>query len=401
MRSPGSCSVSAYAVQRPGVAGSDDRDVYFALSRRGPGAARTARARRRARGSGSDTAAGRPRRASVPADVQPSSDAAAVSRITVVVPLRERTRLAGVLLDGSSANARRTAAAFSSPTARKTTWAPLSRAGIVSVTRSTNGSRPRLCGDREPVAHVERGRAGEERCRVAVRAEAQQHEVERLIPEGGVVGGGSGGRRERGRDRVHRRPDHEPLEQGFADEQLVRAGIVGGDAAVVAEPELDAAPVGVRRGRELVGVPGRRAARQDHRAVCLGDLHEQRGRRNGRRGCVGHHDEVDAPSPNPPSSASARSRWPERLSSTLPRQPRPRAAVRAATHCRLSWPSHDRAVQAVGDLVGERHLDVARARRPRARRRTPRPTARRRCSRPSRRARRAHRARAGPRRRRR
>ena len=154
-----------------------------------------------------------------------------------------------------------------------------------------------LCGDREPVAHVERGRAGEERRRVAVRPEAEQHEVERLILEGGVVGGGSVGRRERGRDRMHRRPDHEPLEQGLADEQLVRAGIVGGDAAVVAEPDLDAAPVGVRRGRELVGVPGRGAPCQDHRAVRLGDVHEQRGRRDGRRDCVGNHDEVDVHRP--------------------------------------------------------------------------------------------------------
>ena len=125
-----------------------------------------------------------------------------------------------------SANARRTASAFSSPTTRNTTCAPDSSAGIVSVTRSTNGSRPGSASDRQAFALVQGGRVREQRCGVAVRAEAEQDEVERLAAQLGVVGGGSLVRRQLGGDRVHSRVDDDPVEQRVPHEQLVGERIV-------------------------------------------------------------------------------------------------------------------------------------------------------------------------------
>src|SRR6266498_3370967 len=70
-----------------------------------------------------------------------SSAAASRSRMAVVVPARDRTRLAGVDASGAVPNARAAASALSCPTARKTIASASFSVGTVMVTRSTIGSR--------------------------------------------------------------------------------------------------------------------------------------------------------------------------------------------------------------------------------------------------------------------
>ena len=258
--------------------------------------------------------------------------------MTVVLPSRERTRLAGVDVDGASANARRTASAFSSPTTRKTTCAPDSSAGIVSVTRSTNGSRPGSAATARRSRSSRVGASGKERRGVSVRAEAEQDEVERLAAELGVVRSGGLVRRQLGRDGVHGRVDDDPVEQRVAHEQLVGQRIVRGHAAVVAEPEIDAAPVPVERGRELVRLAGSGAAGQHHGAARLDGLGEERGHRGGRGAGIGDDDELDVAEPprSPRTTPSLIARPPTERGEQLRPSPRPRDPPRGRGRRRRS-----------------------------------------------------------------
>jgi hypothetical protein len=59
---------------------------------------------------------------------------------------------------------------------------------------------------------------------------------------------------------LHGRPALEQVEQAFLHEPIVRALVVGLDAALVREPELSAAPVRLELSGELVGRSRSRAA---------------------------------------------------------------------------------------------------------------------------------------------
>ena len=182
------------------------------------------------------------------------------------------------------------------------------RAGLESGNRQRHALDERLearlrCNCKT-IAHVERGRAGEEGGRVPVRAEAEQDEIEWLALEGGIVSLSRFDRRPFRRDRMHRRHDDEPFEKGFAYEQLIRTGIVGRNATVVAEPEVGISPVGVSGRRELVGTAGGGAARENDRPARVDHLDEE------RRGCacsglgVLRHDELDVHAPIVPHRTS-------------------------------------------------------------------------------------------------
>jgi hypothetical protein len=116
-------------------------------------------------------------------------------------------------------------------------------------------------GDGPPFLFLERRIVGKERGRVSVGPDSEQREVESDPTELRVVELGRLLRRQLSADPVLRaRAALEPVEQPFPDEAIVRALIVGLDAALVGEPDLRAAPVGLERRGELVGRPGRRAA---------------------------------------------------------------------------------------------------------------------------------------------
>ena len=146
--------------------------------------------------------------------------------------------------------------------------------------------------DRQALALVQGGRVGKERRGVAVGAEAEQDEVERLAAELGVIRGGGLVRRQVGRDGVHGRVDDDPVEQRVAHEPLVGERIVRGNAAVVAEPEIDATPIPVEGGRELVRLAGSGAAGQHDRAARLDGLGQERGHGGGRGAGIGDDDEL-------------------------------------------------------------------------------------------------------------
>ena len=167
---------------------------------------------------------------------------------------------------------------------RRRTRAP----GIVSVTRSTNGSSAGAAATASRSRTSSAGAPGKSDAVCPSGPRPSRTRSSGCVPERGVVGGGRlGGRRARVSIGCTSRRDDEPLEQRLADEQLVRAGIVGGDAAVVAEPDLDAAPVGVRlplRARRRGGASSLRPGRSS-RPRARG-LDEQRGGRGRSRLCV-------------------------------------------------------------------------------------------------------------------
>ena len=117
-------------------------------------------------------------------------------------------------------------------------------------------------GNRCPIAHLQGGALGEERCRVAVRAEPQHRQVEREPCDlAGICGSGRvglvlpahavnvpGRDVDAGDERVVRHP-------------VVRLGVVGRHAALVTEPQMDMRPVDLRHRRDqLVRRPGGVAA---------------------------------------------------------------------------------------------------------------------------------------------
>src|SRR5829696_2064051 len=108
---------------------------------------------------------------------------------------------------------------------------------------------------------VERGIVREQRCGMPVRADPEERQVEDDVPELDVV-------RVRGfrwgelaeHAMFHQRPTVETVEEALADEPVVRALVVGGHAALVGPPDLDAAPVRREPRRALVGRPRSRSA---------------------------------------------------------------------------------------------------------------------------------------------
>ena len=105
--------------------------------------------------------------------------AAAASRKTSTGTGASRVRLAGTSRLISPPNARRRRRPCPAPVTRKTMRLADWIVGSVSVTRSTNGSRPAGPQVDAAVRDLELRRAGEERRHVAVAAEPEQHEVER------------------------------------------------------------------------------------------------------------------------------------------------------------------------------------------------------------------------------
>ena len=141
------------------------------------------------------------RQASARAPAQGRSEAAAASRMTVVLPSRERTRLAG--------RRRRRRLGERAPDGVRLLLADDQehdvRAGLERGDRQRHPLderlEARLRRDGEALALVQGGRVGKERCSVPVSAEAEQDEVERLAAELGVVRSGGLVRRQVGRDR--------------------------------------------------------------------------------------------------------------------------------------------------------------------------------------------------------
>src|SRR5829696_5542546 len=107
---------------------------------------------------------------------------------------------------------------------------------------------------------VERGIVREQRCGMPVRADPEERQVEDDVPELDVV-------RVRGfrwgelaeHAMFHQRPTVETVEEALADEPVVRVLVVGGHAALVGPPDLDAAPVRREPRRALVGRPRSRS----------------------------------------------------------------------------------------------------------------------------------------------
>ena len=121
-------------------------------------------------------------------------------------------------------------------------------------------------GDDPALALVERRRAGEQGRRVSVGTEPEVHEVDRRCgPELGLVC--DGGFVDREYRVVHRvdRAGERGVEEGDPGHPLVGVGIVHGDPAFVAEPDVDRGPVDVGGREQLVALAGRAPARQGHR----------------------------------------------------------------------------------------------------------------------------------------
>src|SRR5581483_3780761 len=87
---------------------------------------------------------------------------------------------------------------------------------------------------------------------------------------------------------------------------VVRALVVGRDAALVSPPELDAAPVGLELGGQLVGAARRRTTGEDDAPAGARLLGETLGDEGGRRLRVLDDDDVDRAHP-PSASSRARS----------------------------------------------------------------------------------------------
>jgi hypothetical protein len=75
------------------------------------------------------------------------------------------------------------------------------------------------------------------------------------------------------------------LEQRLLDEQVVRALVVGRDAALVPPPEVGGAPVALEAGGQLVRWCGRVAAGQRDVLTCPGSLDQQDGSGELRLAC--------------------------------------------------------------------------------------------------------------------
>ena len=91
-------------------------------------------------------------------------------------------------------------------------------------------------------------------------------------------------------------------DEPVVDEAHVRKRIVGGDAALVAEPDVHAAPVRLELRRELVRPPRSRATGERDVAACPGKLDEQLCGPAGRFLRIGCDHELD----RHPSSVVAR-----------------------------------------------------------------------------------------------
>jgi hypothetical protein len=96
---------------------------------------------------------------------------------------------------------------------------------------------------------------------------------------------------------VNRRRDGEPTQKRLCHETLVRARIVGRDAALVAEPERRTSPVGQRTGGQLVGAPRRRSSGKGNGTAGAGDLGEQCSSGSSRVFRPSNDDELDVHDP--------------------------------------------------------------------------------------------------------
>ena len=134
----------------------------------------------------------------------------------------------------------------------------------------------------------------EQRGSVAVGTETEQDKVEghaaqRLGVDGGGLGAGKAGR-----DRMNAWRHRQPLEQRLLDEPLIRASVVGWHAALVAEPHIDAAPVGLGGRGELVRTERRGAAGEHDGSAQDGKPGEQIGSSRGGSIGVREDDELES-----------------------------------------------------------------------------------------------------------
>src|SRR4051794_11701255 len=112
---------------------------------------------------------------------------------------------------------------------------------------------------------------------MAVRADAEEDEVERGPAQLLLVRLRGQGGAELAADAVHRRlaTRGEALEEVLADEAEVRVLVLRRHGALVAEPDVRAAPVRLERGGELVGAAGGRAAAERDVASAADGLDQQ------------------------------------------------------------------------------------------------------------------------------
>src|SRR5689334_1347125 len=166
----------------------------------------------------------------------------------------------------------------------------------------------RLRSDHLPVGHVERRLARKERGDVAVRADAEQEQVELRRAELDLVRARRRVRAALALDPVDaaRRP-LDPVEEGTLRHPVVRVRVLRRYAPLVAPPQVDAAPVRGELGRALVRPLGRLAAGEDDVAPvgsrarqALGD-----GLRDGVG--VGEDPELDVAHCSPAASSFERS----------------------------------------------------------------------------------------------
>ena len=161
-----------------------------------------------------------------------------------------------------------TASAFPSPVTMKTTSGADDSTGTVIVTRSTNGSSlaSAATARRSRSSSVgcvrERARPCGRPARCPSRTKSSSH-VRRAAAS--YSSRGRPRRRARRGSGAPPRRRLEPVEQRLAREPVVRALVVGRDAALVAPPERGRAPVGLALGGELVRAARRRAAGEHDR----------------------------------------------------------------------------------------------------------------------------------------
>ena len=114
--------------------------------------------------------------------------------------------------------------------------------------------------------------------------QAEQDEIQPDVAEERVVFVGRSLGAELASDPVClRRLGLEPVEQVLARETVVRALVVGRDAAVVSPPERSLAPVRLQLGRELVGAAGGVPSGEGDRVPRPSGLDERVGE---NRGCL-------------------------------------------------------------------------------------------------------------------
>ena len=148
--------------------------------------------------------------------------------------------------------------------------------GIVIVTRSTNGSRPAgpLVARRSSTASW--GEPGKEGGEMAVRAQAEQQQIELDALERLVELVGRLGRRQLAADPMHLgRVRFDPVEQRLGGEPVVRQLVVRRHAALVPPPQRDEPQSGSSAAASSYARPGRRAAGEHDRAATCGLVGEQ------------------------------------------------------------------------------------------------------------------------------